>query len=63
MTGLEVGREGPLALWAGGAIPLNGRTRTSYVALSDPNRLAASALRQALAEAGIAVRGALARSA
>jgi D-alanyl-D-alanine carboxypeptidase/D-alanyl-D-alanine-endopeptidase (penicillin-binding protein 4) len=58
--GLDVGQEGPLALWAGGTIPLNGRVRTSYVALADPNRLAASALRQALAETGIAVRGATA---
>jgi D-alanyl-D-alanine carboxypeptidase/D-alanyl-D-alanine-endopeptidase (penicillin-binding protein 4) len=48
------------SLWAGGGIPLGRRVRTSHVALSDPNRFAASALRQALAEAGIAVLGATA---
>jgi D-alanyl-D-alanine carboxypeptidase/D-alanyl-D-alanine-endopeptidase (penicillin-binding protein 4) len=56
-SGLEVGRLGPLALWASAGIPLTRRIRTSYVALPDPNRFAASALRWALAEAGIAVLG------
>ena len=57
-SGLEVGRLGPLALWAGGSIVQGRRIRTSYVALPDPNRFAASAFRHALAEAGIAVLGA-----
>lgn len=55
--GLDVGRLGPLALWAGGTMTLGDRTRTSFVALPDPNRFAASALRRALADAGISVRG------
>ncbi len=56
--GLDIGRLGPLALWAGGSITLSANPRTSYVALQDPNRYAASALRQALADEGISVQGA-----
>jgi len=56
-SGLDVGRLGPLALWAAGAIDGGSPVRTSYVALADPNRLAASALRQALANAGVSVLG------
>jgi serine-type D-Ala-D-Ala carboxypeptidase/endopeptidase (penicillin-binding protein 4) len=56
-SGLQVGALGPLALWAGGRILRTAPTRTSYVALADPNRLSASALRGALAEAGISVLG------
>jgi len=55
---LDVGRLGPLALWAGGSITATANPRTSYLALQDPNRYAASALRQALAEVDIAVQGA-----
>jgi D-alanyl-D-alanine carboxypeptidase/D-alanyl-D-alanine-endopeptidase (penicillin-binding protein 4) len=57
---LDVGRLGPLALWAGGSITQSANPRTSYVALEDPNRYAASALRHALADLGIAVTGATA---
>ncbi len=57
-TGLDVGALGPLSLWGGGTISRSALPRTSYVALPDPNRLAASALRRALAEAGISVLGA-----
>ena len=56
--GLDVGRMGPLSLWAAGSIPAGGPPRTSYVALPDPNRFAASALRRALADSGIAILGA-----
>ena len=56
--GLDVGRLSPRALWAGGSITQTGNPRTAYVALEDPNRYAASALRQALADLGIAVLGA-----
>ncbi len=56
-NGLEVGRLGPLSLWAGGTISQSAPIRTSYVALPDPNRHAASAFRQALADAGIGVQG------
>jgi len=56
-SGLDVGSLGPLSLWGGGTISLGSPSRTSYVALPDPNRLAASALRRALAEAGISVLG------
>jgi D-alanyl-D-alanine carboxypeptidase/D-alanyl-D-alanine-endopeptidase (penicillin-binding protein 4) len=59
-SGLEVGALGPLSLWGGGTIARGSPPRTSYVALPDPNRLAASALRRALAEAGISVLGATA---
>lgn len=55
--GLDVGRVGPLALWAGGTISQFAPVRTSFVALSDPNRFAAAAFRRALADAGIGVRG------
>lgn len=55
---LDAGWLEPLRFWAGGRFPLNRRTRTSFVALQDPNRFAASAFRQALADAGIAVLGA-----
>ncbi|HEV8149389.1 MAG TPA: D-alanyl-D-alanine carboxypeptidase/D-alanyl-D-alanine-endopeptidase [Gemmatimonadales bacterium] len=54
----EAGWLSSQSLWAGGRIPLGRRARTSYLALADPNRFAASAFRQALAEAGIAVLGA-----
>jgi D-alanyl-D-alanine carboxypeptidase/D-alanyl-D-alanine-endopeptidase (penicillin-binding protein 4) len=57
-SGLDVGPLGPLSLWGGGTISRDAPSRTSYVALADPNRLAASALRRALAEAGISVQGA-----
>jgi serine-type D-Ala-D-Ala carboxypeptidase/endopeptidase (penicillin-binding protein 4) len=56
--GLDAGWLGPQTLWTGGRISLTRRTRTSYVALPDPNRFAASAFRHALSEAGIAVLGA-----
>lgn len=56
--GLDIARLGPLALWAGGSITLSAPVRTSSVALPDPNRFAASALRQALADEGIPVQGA-----
>ena len=57
-SGLDVGALGPLSLWGGGTISRGAAARTSYAALPDPNRLAASALRRALADAGISVRGA-----
>ena len=57
-TGLEAGRLGPFGIWVGGSITDTARARTSYLALPDPNRYAASALRQALADAGISVTGA-----
>lgn len=56
-SGLDVGRLGSLSLWAAGAIASGSSVRTSYVALADPNRLAASALRRALADTGISVLG------
>ena len=56
-SALDVGRLGSLSLWAGGTISESARMRTSYVALPDPNRFAASAFRQALAEVGIGVQG------
>jgi D-alanyl-D-alanine carboxypeptidase/D-alanyl-D-alanine-endopeptidase (penicillin-binding protein 4) len=40
-----------------GDVPLSGRSRTSYVAVEDPNLYTALALRQALTEVGIAVLG------
>ncbi len=55
--GLDVGRLGAQSLWAAGSIREGAPARTSYVALPDPNRFAASALRRALADAGIAVLG------
>lgn len=57
-TGLEAGRLGPFGIWVGGSITPTAAARTSYLALPDPNRFAASALRQALADAGISVTGA-----
>lgn len=57
-SGLEAGRLGPFGIWVGGSITDTARARTSYLALPDPNRYAASALRQALADAGISVTGA-----
>jgi D-alanyl-D-alanine carboxypeptidase/D-alanyl-D-alanine-endopeptidase (penicillin-binding protein 4) len=57
-TGLEAGRLGPFGIWVGGSITATAAARTSYLALPDPNRFAASALRQALADAGISVTGA-----
>ena len=57
-TGLDAGRLGPFGIWVGGSITATASARTSYLALPDPNRFAASALRQALAEAGISVTGA-----
>ena len=58
--GLDAGWLSPQSLWAGGRVSLARRARTSYVALPDPNHFTASAFRQALAEAGIAVLGATA---
>ena len=46
-----------LRLWAAGRMPFGRRDRTSYVAIPDPNRFAAAALRAALMEARIAVLG------
>ncbi len=48
---------GTLHLWAEGAVALDHRGRTEYFALPDPDLYTARALRQALAEAGIAVLG------
>ena len=59
-SGLETGRLGPFGIWVGGSITAAAPARTSYLALPDPNRYAASALRQALADAGISVTGATA---
>ena len=55
--GLDAGWLGPERLWTGGRFALARGPRTSYVALPDPNRYAATAFRRALAEAGIAVLG------
>jgi D-alanyl-D-alanine carboxypeptidase/D-alanyl-D-alanine-endopeptidase (penicillin-binding protein 4) len=44
-------------LVATGNLPMTGRSRRSYVAVEDPNLYTALALRQALAESGIAVLG------
>jgi D-alanyl-D-alanine carboxypeptidase/D-alanyl-D-alanine-endopeptidase (penicillin-binding protein 4) len=55
---LEVGGDhAGLRLWAAGRMPFGRRERTSYVAIPDPNRFAAAALRAALTEARIAVQG------
>lgn len=57
--GLDVGREGDgFRLWVTGTIRVGDTARTSYVAVADPNRWAALALRAALLEADIAVLGA-----
>jgi D-alanyl-D-alanine carboxypeptidase/D-alanyl-D-alanine-endopeptidase (penicillin-binding protein 4) len=57
-TGLDAGRLGPFGIWVGGSITATAPPRTAYLALPDPNRYAASALRQALADVGISVTGA-----
>jgi len=56
---LDVSRE-PCSsgLIVAGDVPISGRDRPDYVAVSDPNHYAALAFRQVLAEEGIAVLGA-----
>ncbi len=55
---IDVGRDLATArYWVSGRIAAGARERTSFVALADPSRYAALALRAALAEAGIAVLG------
>ncbi|HEX2609701.1 MAG TPA: D-alanyl-D-alanine carboxypeptidase/D-alanyl-D-alanine-endopeptidase [Gemmatimonadales bacterium] len=49
---------GTLQIWAEGTVSLDNPPHTESFALPDPNLYAARALRQALSEAGIAVRGA-----
>jgi len=49
---------GTLQIWAEGTVALDHPRRTESFALPDPNLYAARALRQALADAGIAVAGA-----
>ncbi len=44
-------------VWAEGSVAMNRTPKTESFAVSDPNRWAARALRQALAEAGVAVTG------
>lgn len=48
---------GTLQIWAEGTVALDHPRRTESFALPDPNLYAARALRQALADAGIAVSG------
>lgn len=48
---------GTLQIWAEGTVALDNARRTESFALPDPNLYAARALRQSLAEAGIAVTG------
>ncbi|HEU5303387.1 MAG TPA: D-alanyl-D-alanine carboxypeptidase/D-alanyl-D-alanine-endopeptidase [Gemmatimonadales bacterium] len=48
---------GTLNIWAEGTVALDNPRRTESFALPDPNLYAARALRQALADAGIAVAG------
>lgn len=48
---------GTLQIWAEGTVALDNPRRTDSFALPDPNLFTARALRQALAEAGIAVTG------
>jgi D-alanyl-D-alanine carboxypeptidase/D-alanyl-D-alanine-endopeptidase (penicillin-binding protein 4) len=48
---------GTLSIWAEGTVALDTPGRTESFALPDPNLYAARALRQALADAGIAVTG------
>jgi D-alanyl-D-alanine carboxypeptidase/D-alanyl-D-alanine-endopeptidase (penicillin-binding protein 4) len=48
---------GTLQVWAEGTVALNNPRRTESFALPDPNLYAARALRQALADGGIAVTG------
>jgi D-alanyl-D-alanine carboxypeptidase/D-alanyl-D-alanine-endopeptidase (penicillin-binding protein 4) len=55
--GIDAGRLGPFGFWVSGSIPRAQSPRTSYLAVADPNRYAASAFRRALHEAGIAVLG------
>jgi D-alanyl-D-alanine carboxypeptidase/D-alanyl-D-alanine-endopeptidase (penicillin-binding protein 4) len=55
---LDVGGDhAGLRLWATGRMPFGRRDRTSYVAVPDPNRFAAAALRTALMDARVAVLG------
>ena len=59
-TNLDFFRDpGTLRIRAEGRVAQTGRGRTEYFALPDPNHYAAVALRAALADAGIAVRGAV----
>jgi D-alanyl-D-alanine carboxypeptidase/D-alanyl-D-alanine-endopeptidase (penicillin-binding protein 4) len=48
---------GTLQIWAEGTVALDNPLRTESFAIPDPNLYAARALRQALADAGIAVMG------
>jgi D-alanyl-D-alanine carboxypeptidase/D-alanyl-D-alanine-endopeptidase (penicillin-binding protein 4) len=48
---------GTAQVWAEGTVAIDRAPRTEYFAVSDPNLFAARALRQALADAGIAVSG------
>jgi D-alanyl-D-alanine carboxypeptidase/D-alanyl-D-alanine-endopeptidase (penicillin-binding protein 4) len=48
---------GTLQIWAEGTVAMDNPTRRESFALPDPNLYAARALRQALADAGIAVAG------
>ena len=48
---------GTLQIWAEGTVALDNPRRTESFAIPDPNLYAARALRQALADAGIAVTG------
>ena len=48
---------GTLQIWAEGTVALDNPPRTESFALPDPNLYAARALRQSLADAGIAVIG------
>jgi len=48
---------GSLQIWAEGTVALDNAPRTESFAIPDPNLYAARALRQALADAGIAVMG------
>lgn len=48
---------GTAQVWAEGTVAIDRAPRTEYFAVSDPNLFAARALRQALADAGIAVAG------
>jgi serine-type D-Ala-D-Ala carboxypeptidase/endopeptidase (penicillin-binding protein 4) len=48
---------GTAQVWAEGTVAIDRSPRTEYFAVSDPNLFAARALRQALADVGIAVTG------
>ncbi len=50
-------RPGTAEVWAEGTVAIDRAPRTEYFAVADPNLFAARALRQALADAGIAVTG------